>query len=84
MSNLSLYCQLGKKKKIQSYLKRVEIHHGLLVVAVPRQLQLSALLLQRIAVVVKQRLLGLLLVRGLPVTPARYQRTNMSNPVTKS
>ena len=84
MSNLSLYCQLGKKKKIQSYLKRVEIHHGLLVVAVQRQLQLSALLLQLIAAVVKQRLLGLLLVRGLPVTPARYQRSNISNPVTKS
>ena len=82
MSNLSLYCQLGKKKKIQSYLKRVEIHHGLLVVAVQRQPQLSALLLQPIAAVVKQRLLGLLLVRGLPVTPARHQTSNISNSVT--
>ena len=42
MSNLSLYCLHGTKKKIQSYLKRVEIHHGLLVVAVRQQLQLSA------------------------------------------
>ena len=84
MSNLSLYCQLGKKKKIQSYLKRVEIHHGLLVVAVQRQPQLSALLLQPIAAVVKQRLLGLLLGRGLPETPARHQRSNISNPVSKS
>ena len=54
------------------------------MVAVQQQLQLSALLLLRIAAVaglVRQRPLGLPLVRGLPVTPEKHKRSEISNPI---